>query len=556
MSPQEIELPACDIEILFVRVNECIIICCYYPPHQGDDITAPVEAFDYVAEKYPKDQLILTGNMNFPGFNWQDDIIKCEAAYKFLHERFLSFLCENDLTQVINEPTHIKGNTLDLICTNDTANMTAEVFSPGLSDHYLINVEIYQATSTLVTEPRYCKLYHKVNMKVFQETLWPTQCKLASMQNVSEMWELFSSELKRAVDKAVPTKLMRSKNQKQPYWFNRQADRLVAKHRKTYNRYKETGDPFYLIKYKQERRLHKAQLHMIKQSYITDKICKPLENGNSKPFYQHLKWTQGVSRPPMKLLTRDGSHTENAEKCADILNEFFGQQFCKQHQLTNVANYSGPPDCIEITTEGVFKLVTALKNGKAPGPDEIRKEDLAIDPLMTARCLTYIFRASLTSSKLPREWKLAHVTPLHKRGANDQPNNYRPISLTSIPCKILEHIVLHHLNLVLDKILCSRQHGFRQGLSCETQLCGTYHDLAKHADRGNTVHALVLDFAKAFDKVPHGLLMQKLSRIPGVASQILMWIHDFLLDRRQRVQIKGSLSAELSWHILLTYLNL
>ena len=110
-----------------------------------------------------------------------------------------------------------------------------------------------------------------------------------------------------------------------------------------------------------------------------------------------------MSRPPMKLLTRDGSHTEKAEKCADILNEFFGQQFCKQHQLTDAANYSGPPDCIVITTEGVLKLVTALKNGKAPGPDEIRKEDLAIDPLMTARCFTYIFRSALTSSKLPQE---------------------------------------------------------------------------------------------------------------------------------------------------------
>ena len=63
---------------------------------------------------------------------------------------------------------------------------------------------------------------------------------------------------------------------------------------------------------------------------------------------------------------------------------------------------------------------------------------------MTAECLTAIFNASLRKSELPREWKMAHVAPLHKKGSTDQPNNYRPISLTSIPCKLLEHIVLHH----------------------------------------------------------------------------------------------------------------
>lgn len=187
-----------------------------------------------------------------------------------------------------------------------------------------------------------------------------------------------------------------------------------------------------------------------------------------------------------------------------------------------------------------------MKNGKSPGPDEIRKEDLTIDPIMTAKCLTHIFNASLSNSKLPSDWKLAHVTPLHKRGASDLLSNYRPISLTSILCKILERIILHHLNLILDNVLYNRQHGFRKGLSCETKLCGTYHDIAKQVDQGNTIHALVLDFAKAFDKVPHKLLMQKLAKLPNISTQIVMWIHDFLLNRKQKVMVKGELSDELS----------
>ena len=137
------------------------------------------------------------------------------------------------------------------------------------------------------------------------------------------------------------------------------------------------------------------------------------------------------------------------------------------------------------------------------------------------------------------------MSPLHKKGPADRPNNYKPISLTSIPCKLLEHIVLHHLNIALDKFLYNRQHGFRKGLSCETQLCGTYHDNAWHVDKGDTIHAVVLDFPKAFNKVPHKLLMQKLSNIPIVSTQILKWIHDFLMDRKRKVRIKEKLSYEL-----------
>ena len=78
---------------------------------------------------------------------------------------------------------------------------------------------------------------------------------------------------------------------------------------------------------------------------------------------------------------------------------------------------------------------------------------------------------------------------------------------------MMEHIVLHHLNEKLDSVL-HRQHRFRRALSCQTQLCATYHELVKAADEGHTTHAIVMDFKKAFDKVPHFLLLKKLQGIP------------------------------------------
>ena len=185
---------------------------------------------------------------------------------------------------------------------------------------------------------------------------------------------------------------------------------------KTYNKYKDSGYPLFLTKYKQGRRSHRAELLKIEQDYISTKICKPLETGNSKPFQQHLNWSQGVTKPTMILKTEGNDHTEDPTENANILNEFFSSQFCKQHQLGSNNAYNCTSLYIEISDTGV----------------DIRENDLVIDPIMTAKCLTSIFKVSLSTSTLPGEWKLAYVSPLHKKGPADQPNNYRPISLTSI----------------------------------------------------------------------------------------------------------------------------
>ena len=360
------------------------------------------------------------------------------------------------------------------------------------------------------------------------------------------MWNIFVDQLKYAVNESVPTTSIKPKPPNEPFWFNRSAKKIVQKYRKTYNKYKRTGNPFYQKKYKEERRAGKRALRAIKESYIKNKICGPLGSGNSKPFYRHLKWIQNTARPPFKLTRSDGVSTGNPLDCADLLNNFFCSQFCPQHQIVDDAKYHSHNDSeIQISPEGVLKLIHDMKNGKSPGPDSIRKEDLLIDPLLISRCLSHIFNVSLTTSKLPQAWKIANVSPLHKKGATDQANNYRPISLTSLPCKLLEHIVIHYLNEYLDSFLHNRQHGFRRGLSCETQLCGTYHDIARYVDKGDTVHAVIMDFAKAFDKVPHQLLMSKLSKVPNINSKILMWIHDFLRDRKQRVVVSQHKSQEL-----------
>ncbi|MCG7878229.1 MAG: reverse transcriptase family protein [Candidatus Thiodiazotropha endolucinida] len=136
------------------------------------------------------------------------------------------------------------------------------------------------------------------------------------------------------------------------------------------------------------------------------------------------------------------------------------------------------------------------------------------------------------------------MTPIYKKGDKTNPANYRPVSLTCICCKLLEHIIcsnlMQHLNR--NNILYPMQHGFREKRSCETQLIEFVHDIAFNMQKGIQNDVVVMDFAKAFDKVAHNRLLYKLSSY-GVKGNTLGWIGSFLGGRSQRVVLEGKSSS-------------
>ena len=113
---------------------------------------------------------------------------------------------------------------------------------------------------------------------------------------------------------------------------------------------------------------------------------------------------------------------------------------------------------------------------------------------------------------IPSKWSTANVSPVFKKGKTCLPGNNCPISLTCVPCKLMEHIICHHIQDHLDnhKILSPFQHGFRAKYYCETQLVTTLHDLFRTRDFGVELYVTILDFSRAFDKVPHRRLLNKL----------------------------------------------
>lgn len=148
------------------------------------------------------------------------------------------------------------------------------------------------------------------------------------------------------------------------------------------------------------------------------------------------------------------------------------------------------------------------------------------------------------SNCVPEIWKKAIITPLFKnKGQRSDPANYRPISLTSAICKVMEKIVRDSLIDFLEKsgILSIHQHGFRSKRSTTSQLIECMNDWTKILDQSQSVDIIYLDFAKAFDTVSHPKLMFKLRKL-GISDELLNWIHEFLSGRTQRVKVGTSLS--------------
>ena len=219
----------------------------------------------------------------------------------------------------------------------------------------------------------------------------------------------------------------------------------------------------------------------------------------------------------MKSLRRDNSgiaslkehgrlHDDPKDK-ADFLNWQYESTWTKEDKddIPNPDGKSFPPmEDIHVTEEGVLKLLLKLNLAKACGPDSIPARILKELAHEIAPYLVSIFQRSLDTGKVQKDWRMANVTAIFKKGEKYKPSIYRFVSMTCICCKIQEHItsnVFKHLDE--HNILTDCQHGFRARRSCETQLLTLADELVSGLDKKHQHDLIVLDFSKTFDRVSH-----------------------------------------------------
>ncbi|GAB0208570.1 mitochondrial enolase superfamily member 1 [Grus japonensis] len=173
------------------------------------------------------------------------------------------------------------------------------------------------------------------------------------------------------------------------------------------------------------------------------------------------------------------------------------------------------------------------------GPDSIHPRALRELSDVIVRPLSIIFETSWRSGDVPEDWKKANVTPIYKKGLKEDPGNYRPISLTSIPGKVMEQILLGAITSQMKHVIGKSQHGFTKDKSCLTNLIAFYDNVTCSIDVGQAVDIVYLDFSKAFDTVLHSLLLEKLMHY-GLDKWSMQWVGNWLTGCTQRVVVNSS----------------
>ena len=371
-------------------------------------------------------------------------------------------------------------------------------------------------------------------MLLFNKADWPTlKAKLKHFQQsflanhlsktVDELWTDFTNTLDKLSEECIPSKLIRGKSSLP--WITQEIKRLIRKRDRLYTRFKKSRDHDIRTKFQTLRQEIKKKIKDSYQAYLQNLLGLTDDDNtcDSKKLFSFLKNSRRDQQgtPPLK---HDGIlHSETKTK-ANLFNQQFKSVFISKEPLllsrlvqmrVQDLNHEGglPPDSdittdsqqdstvtmpeINISQNGLLKLLKNLKPGKAAGPDRLKPLLLRELREEIAPIIKVIFDRSLQTGKLPADWMLANVMPVFKKGDKSLAENYRPISLTCILCKVLEHILASNIIRHLDGqgILYDLQHGFREKRSCETQLIMLIEDLARSANLGKQTDIILLDFS-------------------------------------------------------------
>ena len=529
-----------------LRHSDSLLIGCVYLSPSGNrhlSMLGLEEELKLACQSKPS-HLLVGGDFNVPQVDWEN-LFSAEPEGHYSHA-LIRCLQDCFLTQHVTGPTRFRPgqlpSTLDLLLTNEEGMIRNLSYQPGLglSDHLTLAFTVACYTDRHIPSEVTAN-YYKGNYDLLREMLDRVDWDKMQDMDVHQAYCFFRRSLQAAVDKSVPKTRPRPRKN---IYINRKAMKLKREKACRWSAYIRSHDPIDFARYCSCRNKLRALTRKLRSEF-EQKISVELKS-NPKVFWRYTN-----SRMKTKAGIED-LQDENGQMCSDdlskanTLNRFFSSVFTKEDTAAIPvlpASECTPLEDIAITEDIVRKALDSLKTTSSPGPDEIHSRVLKEAAGQIAKPLTILFQKSLDTGSLPEDWKLGTVVPIFKKGNRQEPCNYRPVSLTAIPCKVFEKLIRDCImeHLTAEQLLHCDQHGFRPKRSCSSQLLEVLEDWSSSIELSEPVDALYLDFKKAFDAVPHLRLLQKLESY-GISGRLKRWIASFLQDRRQRVVVRGSYS--------------
>ena len=466
------------------------------------------------------------------------------------------------LHQIIREPTNFEPNKnptcIDLIIT-DQPNLVLDSGTRPSPDSFCHHQIIHcRANFNLPPPPPYEReiwYYQRANRDLIQRCFqnFPWEQHLNLNQNPDWQVKEFNKIVLNIMSNFIPHEVKRILPRDNP-WITKPLKAMIKRKNRLYKAYKRHGyQPDDKIRLENFRLECQKAIEDAKKDYLT-KLGNKLHNthASGKIYWKILNRVMNKSKsskiPPILLQNR---FILDCKEKANLFTKFF----CKQCSL-NITD-SVLPDIItyktdnridqfQVSTNDIIPLICKLNPNKATGSDGISAQMLLLCGETVALPLKIIFINILQTGIYPNLWKLANVTPIHKKNDKQLISNYRPISLLPICSKIFEKIIFNQLYSFLktNSLITNHQSGFQPGDSTTNQLLDLVDTIHKSFDVNPTleVRAVFLDISKAFDKVWHDGLVFKLKQ-NGVSGSLLKLLSNYLTKRKQRVVLNGSSAA-------------
>ena len=546
-----------------------LMICCAYKPqnYSPKSFCNLIDFFNDCISKidFPYSYTIMVlGDFNFPDL-WNPE--SEQLLPKTLdEEKLVKFMDDHFLVQYVDIPTR-ENNILDLFITNNDRLVSNIKSEPTiLSDHDI--VDILLSPGEFQIEPLPVLGEHKNHGKVDFKSLNLFKADFQAISNELRMvdWEnlwqnsnleefphLLYDTVLRCCQKFTPIK--ESNQSKNVLYKDKSYRSLLRKLKKTKTRMKcvELKNPSSpkIDHMKLEIDEIKEKIKLLSFQVLNTEEQKAINKIKSKPryFFRYAKKFSKVKRSISQLFSKDGSIKTGSKQIADTLQEQFVSTFSdplnpdkKVPPNTNTS----PGQSLAGFKLSLDDIVSAIDeiNINSSGPDfsipapvlKNCKNDLAV-PLLA------MWTESLKCGLVPSFYKKQVIAPVFKKGSRANAENYRPISLTAHEVKVFERVLRNRIvdYLEANSLLSCKQHGFRKGKSCLTQLLNHYDKILSSLLRNDGTDTIFLDFSKAFDKVDHQILLQKVKNL-GICGSVYAWIEDFLKNREQMVAIGGAYS--------------
>ena len=532
-----------DLEVVTVemKVKSAFIICVVYiPPNSSDSYYTVL--FQYLDTLLASHQTIILGDFNLPDICWStlsgnssssNDL--CDLAFHY------------DLTQVIDFPTHVNGNTLDLVFSPPDFAITdvKSIDVPSLrSDHFMITFSFPFSTSIKTKNSFRASLnYKKADFESISSHLLEHDFSYYfQTTNIELLWNYLKDCILHLI--ALFTPPVTKKSQHYPKWFNSSVRHQLHKVHSLRKQYKKHTSP------------HRSSCLSSAESHLQTEILNARVNyestlvqtfafSNDSKIYNYMKSFSKNSGIPAILQYQSSLFTSATDK-ANAFNKFFHSVYnsssCTDIAL-DVLPFPNESLCsISITSDDTFQALCSLNPSKAMGGD-------GIPPIVLHHCaaalfepIHHLFEQCLLQSYIPSEWRSHHITPIPKSKDKSLITNYRPISLLSCISKVFKRVIFDKISdFIYKNYISHHQFGFIRNRSTLQQLLLYQDFLCSSFDNHQQVDAIYLDIQKAFDSVPHRNILIKLWAA-GITGSLWKFFKCYLSNRKQCVIVDNQAS--------------